>query len=127
MNALTAEWVEKAEGDYVTAQREIRARRAPNYDAACFHTQQAAEKYLKGFLQEQNFPPPKIHNLAQLLQLCLPYDAQFQQLDQQLGALDAYAVRYRYPGDSATKADARSALQNLQQARTFVRGKLGLT
>ena len=127
MNTLTAEWVKKAEGDYSTAQREVRARRAPNYDAACFHAQQAAEKYLKGFLQEQNFPPPKIHNLGQLLHLCLPYDAQFQQIDQQLAALDAYAVRYRYPGDSATNADARSALQHLQAVRTFLRGKLGLT
>ncbi len=44
MNPLTSEWVEKAEGDLVTAQRELRARNKPNYDAACFHAQQAAEK-----------------------------------------------------------------------------------
>ena len=45
MNPLTLEWVEKAEGDWLTAQREYRARKAPNYDAACFHAQQVAEKY----------------------------------------------------------------------------------
>lgn len=39
MQLLTAEWVNKAEGDFVTATREHRARRAPNYDAACFHAQ----------------------------------------------------------------------------------------
>jgi hypothetical protein len=43
MNELTAEWVEKAEGDYATAGRELRARRRPNYDAACFHAQQTHE------------------------------------------------------------------------------------
>ncbi len=47
MNRLTAEWVDKAEGDYATAGRELRARVHPNYDASCFHAQQAAEKYLK--------------------------------------------------------------------------------
>ena len=48
MNALTTEWVEKAEGDFATAGRKLRARRYPNYDAVCFHAQQVAEKYLKG-------------------------------------------------------------------------------
>ena len=48
MNPLTLEWVEKAEGDIITAQREYRARSHPNYDAACFHAQQTAEKYLIG-------------------------------------------------------------------------------
>ena len=52
MNALTTEWVLKAGGDYATTGREMRARRQPNYDAACFHAQQTAEKYLKAFLLE---------------------------------------------------------------------------
>jgi HEPN domain-containing protein len=52
MNPLTLEWVDKAEGDYATALRELRARKQPNYDAACFHAQQCVEKYLKAYLQE---------------------------------------------------------------------------
>lgn len=43
MNPLTREWVEKAEGDFLTAAREYRVRKAPNYDAVCFHAQQAAK------------------------------------------------------------------------------------
>ena len=39
MNELTLEWVQKAEGDYDTARRELRLRRLPNYDAVCFHAQ----------------------------------------------------------------------------------------
>ncbi|MEG3864862.1 MULTISPECIES: HEPN domain-containing protein [unclassified Microcoleus] len=46
MNPLTVEWVDKAEGDFTTALRELRARKSPNYDAACFHAQQCVEKYL---------------------------------------------------------------------------------
>lgn len=52
MNPATAEWVSKAEGDFLTAGRELRARKSPNYDAVCFHAQQCAEKYLKAVLQE---------------------------------------------------------------------------
>lgn len=39
MQALTPEWISKAEGDFITAGREIRARKDPNYDACCFHSQ----------------------------------------------------------------------------------------
>lgn len=61
MNPLTLEWIEKAEGDIITAQREYRARKFPNYDAACFHAQQTAEKYLKAWLQEAGKDIPRIH------------------------------------------------------------------
>lgn len=37
MHALIKEWVEKAEGDFQTPNRELRVRKAPNYDAVCFH------------------------------------------------------------------------------------------
>ncbi len=52
MKLLTREWIDKAEGDFATASREIRVRKSPNYDAVCFHAQQCAEKYLKALLQE---------------------------------------------------------------------------
>jgi HEPN domain-containing protein len=45
MKGLTAEWIEKADGDYATAERELRARHSPNYDAVCFHAQQVVEKF----------------------------------------------------------------------------------
>ncbi len=40
MKKIYQEWIEKAEGDFNSANREIRARKNPNYDAACFHAQQ---------------------------------------------------------------------------------------
>ena len=78
MNELTAERIAKAEGDHATAARELRARLSPNYDAVCFHAQQAAEKYLKAFLQEHEVDFPKTHNLIELLELCLPVDPTFE-------------------------------------------------
>jgi len=50
MKPMTAECLAKAEGDFTMLQREMRARKDPNYDGICFHAQQCAEKYLKARL-----------------------------------------------------------------------------
>jgi HEPN domain-containing protein len=71
MKPITLEWIEKAEGDWITAQREYRARQRPNYDAACFHAQQCAEKYLKARLEEAGIAFSRTHNLISLLSLAL--------------------------------------------------------
>ena len=31
-------WINKAEGDFVTAERELQVQNMPNYDAVCFPT-----------------------------------------------------------------------------------------
>ncbi len=124
MNDLTAEWIAKAEGDYATAGRELRARRRPNYDAVCFHAQQAVEKYLKAFLQEEGADFPKTHNLIELLQLVVPLDASFELQRDLLIRLERYAVHYRYPGESADQDEARSAFKSAQSVRRFIRQRL---
>jgi len=126
MHALTQEWIDKAEGDFHTASREARARKAPNYDAVCFHCQQCAEKYLKAYLQEQGQRFPRVHDLIELLELCLPYDVAFESQRNLLKDLTRYAVEYRYPGELAAKDDARAALQAMKAVRAFVRQKLAL-
>lgn len=92
MNAPLQEWIDKAEGDFHTACREVRARKSPNYDAACFHCQQCAEKYLKGYLvhQGQSFRP--VHDLIELLELCLLCDGTFELQRDLLKDLTRYAV-----------------------------------
>jgi HEPN domain-containing protein len=66
MKPITSEWIDKAEGDFATAQRELDAIDHPNYDAVCFHTQQCAEKYLKAFLQEADITFRRTHDLSDL-------------------------------------------------------------
>jgi HEPN domain-containing protein len=78
MRELTVEWVAKAEADFATAGRELRARHLPNYDAASFHAQQTAGKYLKAFLQESGLAFPRTHSLIELLELALTLDSSFE-------------------------------------------------
>ncbi len=126
MNPLTLEWVQKAEGDFTTASREMRARLAPNYDAACFHAQQCAEKYLKSLLQEANIPFGKTHNLVILLDLLLPREPSWEMLRHDLQVLNGFAVYVRYPGESADKIVAREALVLCRAVRSRARAQLGL-
>ncbi len=126
MNPLTLEWIDKAEGDFATASREMRVRKLPNYDAVCFHAQQTAEKYLKAVLQENRRSIPKTHSLVELLALMIEFDPVYLMLQPDLNLLEGYAVQYRYPGQAAEKPDARAALSAARRVRGFIRNKLGL-
>jgi HEPN domain-containing protein len=126
MNPLTLEWINKAEGDFRMAQREIRARTAPVYDGVCFHAQQCAEKYLKAVLQEHKQYIPKTHRLAELLTLVLQVDPTCQFLLTDLEILEDYAVDFRYPGLMATQAEAKAAFKAAKNVRLFLRGRLNL-
>jgi HEPN domain-containing protein len=117
MKPITAEWVSKAEGDWEAAQKMYRARKFPVYDAACFHCQQCAEKYLKAKLIEAGIAFAKTHDLPSLLKLILPVEPSWLTLNQQLDALNKLAVVYRYPGNDATKADAKQAIEDCRAVR----------
>src|SRR5262249_19590088 len=125
MRPITLEWVAKAEGDWDTAQREYRARQRPNYDAACFHAQQCAEKYLKARLEEAAITFGRTHNLISLLTLVLPVEPTWIVLQSHLTALNIYAVAFRYPGSSATRSNAANALKECQAVRRVVRHSFG--
>src|SRR5215210_4671542 len=101
MKRLTREWVDKAEED-IGAARDSAARTPPRRNVACFHCQQAAEKYLKALLQELGLAVPKTHELNNLLNLLLPHDGTLAGLRRGLRSLTHYAVDYRYPGVRAT-------------------------
>ncbi len=50
MKPTTLEWIDKPEGDFLTAQMSYRARKNTSLDAACFHAQQCADANL-GIIQ----------------------------------------------------------------------------
>ena len=117
MQPLTSEWIQRAEGDLATARRELRARTVPNYDAACFHAQKVAEKYLKALLQEAEIPFGKTHNLSLLLDLLKDNHPGLELLRPTLAILNAFAVEYRYPGESVDKEVARKAVRLAEEVK----------
>lgn len=123
---MTQEWINKAEGDWTSAQREYRARKNPNYDSACFHTQQCAEKYLKARLQEAGINFKKTHDLEELLKLILPLEPTWNALLSDLQDLNDFSIDPRYPGVNATKTDARDAIKSCRNIRRIIRTAFGL-
>ena len=126
MNAVTRSWVRKAERDYKVAQGLLRRWVAGYGDAACFHCQQTVEKYMKARLIEIGIPFPRTHDLPALLALLLPRDPLWQSFDAACQTLTQYAVNVRYPGDDATKRDAREAFKFAAAIRREARLALGL-
>lgn len=127
MKKSTADWIEKAEGDFDSLERECRARRRPNYDSACFHAQQCCEKYLKGRLCEAGKPISKTHDLVALLESVLAVEPVWEVFREDLARLTDFAVLYRYPGESADKSDAHDARLLCRRFRDLARVALRLS
>ena len=116
MSALITEWINKGEGDRLTAIRESKVIDAPNWDAVCFHAQQAVEKYLKALLQQEEIPFSRTHDLAQLLRALLSKFSNLEALLDDLEWLTTFAVEIRYPGESALEDDAKQAVRIMEGA-----------
>lgn len=126
MKPLTREWVEKAENDWGSLNREIRARKNPNYDAACFFAQQCVEKYLKARLVEADIYFKKVHDLSYLLGLAADIEPLWTVYEQEFRLLTDYSVEFRYPGASADRELAQIALKMCKSFRETARKSLGL-
>lgn len=103
-----------------------RARKHPSWNAACFHAQQAVEKYFKARMVAAAIPVPKTHDLRYLVRLLQPVEPLWIGWERELRELSDHAVELRYPGEDAKRDDARRALRLCQQFRELVRTSLGL-
>jgi len=105
---LAKGWVLKGDSDLANARRTV-ASDGP-YDTACFHAQQAAEKYFKAVMAAHGLDIPRTHDLEEIQLLCaeLIQDDCFRNLA--LEELSDYAVSVRYDfefwPDVKTAADA---------------------
>jgi HEPN domain-containing protein len=92
----------------------------------CFHAHQCIEKYLKALLTQRGIAFAKIHDLAMLLAPCLAFFPLWQAMAADMKRLSKYAVRFRYPGESADKMDAQDAVRIMKAFRRDIRDGLGL-
>lgn len=115
-------WVRKAESDLRALKGSIEA---DSLDAACFHAQQAAEKFLKAFLSHVGEKFPFTHNLSKLVHLCIKNDPSFSELLTTVESLTPFAVELRYDDEfwpSLTVAE--EALQSALKVKNLVLKKL---
>jgi HEPN domain-containing protein len=114
---LTRGWIKKAQSDLAAVDALIAAR---SFDTACFHAQQAAEKYLKAFLTHYGVTFPATHNLAKLVELGARTDESLRTLTATVEPLTPYAVETRYDAQFWPSRDvaenARLLAKTVEQA-----------
>jgi len=117
--ALARGWMRKGDSDLADARRTVGSD-GP-YDTACFHAQQAVEKYLKGLLAFHGQPVPRTHDLEELQRLCTPLLSLAEFAALELTELSGYAVELRYDADFWPGLDTASEAVTLaEQVRAMI-------
>ena len=119
---FTRDCLQKAEGDFKTAGHLLQSGN-DFLDAVAFHSQQAAEKYLKAFLVWQQIEFSKTHDIETLLKLAGKANDKIPGILRDVVILTPYGVDYRYPGDypDVTRDDAEKALGLADRVRVKIR------
>jgi len=118
-------WRQKADDDFSAAT--ILSEHSGPAATICFLCQQAAEKYLKGYLLLRGRPLKRIHQLDALLEDCTTLDESFQCLVEDAVLLKEYYITSRYPADlvrEVSKEEGAAAITAASRIRGFVLGRV---
>ena len=122
---LVRDWLTRASHD-LGAARALSALEQPLLDAAIYHCQQAAEKTVKGWLQLQDDPFSKTHDIEDLVNQAAKLNEDFRQFVNAAAVLTPYVSAFRYPGGLDEPMPSREefdeALQHAQTIYDFVLG-----
>ncbi len=91
MNASIEQWYHFAQEDLRMAELALEEGL---FNQTCFHSQQCAEKIIKGLLLSQGKTPPRTHSLGDLLPLLQPNPFKTNLAIQ---LLDRFYIPTRYP------------------------------
>ena len=117
---LVISWLKKGERDLRVAMREL-AQKEPFTDIVCFHAQQAAEKYLKGYLVWLDIEPKRTHDLEDLVLLAGTKDKGILILKDMLAELTPFAVEPRYPEfEEPSLSDTKRAIKIVQELKDYI-------
>ena len=108
---IVGEWIRKADQDTAYAQA-LRSQDPPLLYPSCFHSQQAAEKYLKAYLPWRQVEFPKTHSIREILNLVKTVDEELATDLLPAAALTPYGVEVRSPSNipDPTRPETEEAL-----------------
>lgn len=106
------EWQRFAAMDLESAEYLLKMHPVP-IEIICYHCQQSAEKYLKGYLVLCGKNPPKIHDLDELCKLCTRLSDTFKNIADHCSDLTAYGVHSRYPMEMMLEEQDKSQSQDI--------------
>jgi HEPN domain-containing protein len=113
---VVQEWFKFADHDLDAAELFLEMR-PQHYEIICYHCEQSAEKYLKGYLVHCGVIPPKTHELGTLCEMCCKFDERFNAVSNECESLTQYGVQPRYP--SEMELSERHVKKAVAYARTI--------
>ena len=121
--SIAREWFDIAETDLSSAEFLQNMRPVP-IEIICYHCQQCAEKYLKGYLSFNGEKISKSHDLPLLNKLCLQYDKDFKKIQEYCLNLTDYSINVRCPFHlDLEKSDMIIAIKHAQKVKSLVLNK----
>lgn len=109
------EWLNKADEDLNFAKANLKEK-GNFYAQICFHFHQAAEKYLKAFIVAYDLEFEKIHNLINLLKICVKREPSLVSLLDKCEFLNTSYIDTRYPVHWPTDYTYEKAVKSQEAA-----------
>jgi len=118
-------WLHKADEDELNI-KSILKHRDGTPSAACFLSQQMAEKYLKGFLIFIKNDLVKIHDLIKIEEIISEFFSDINVVHTEVSMLNGFYIETRYPGDfpEFSWAEAEEAYESAKTIKNFVLEKI---
>jgi HEPN domain-containing protein len=117
-------WIRFAQNDFDLAL-VASERFHPFIEGACYHCQQSAEKILKAYTLAQTGSRTKSHELEDLLDECIVYSAEFNNLRNSCKDLEPYTIFARYPADiEPTEYHMKKAIKDAGAILAFTKSEL---
>lgn len=117
---LAIEWFKFADEDLSSAEFLLNKRPIP-LEIICYHCQQSAEKYLKGYILLKGEKIQKTHDLIFLNNICKKYNEIFNKIEEECIELVDYGVEVRYPLNiHIEEYDVKSALTSAKKIKKII-------
>lgn len=116
---LVKEWLSKGQKDMDDAEFLFKNNRAE--ENISFHIQQAAEKYLKGFLIYHSWKLEKIHDLVKLLEEAIKIDKSFNQFSKPLRKITNFYFESRYPVGYKMEYTKQELKDSINQTKNLIK------
>lgn len=117
---IANEWFEYAKRDLKSAKFLTNMHPIP-IEIVCYHCEQSAEKYLKGYIVLNGSKVAKTHDLVIINKTCKNYNKDFSSIDDQCIELVVYGVQARYPYElEVNQQDMKYAIECAEKIEKFI-------
>lgn len=119
-NSIAREWFEYAKRDLESAKFLMNMHPKP-LEIICYHCEQSAEKYLKGYLIIKGKKAEKTHDLVLLNSKCSILEKRFNEIEDECIELVPYGVQVRYPYQlEVNEDDVNNAISSAEKIEEFI-------